>query len=464
MFLFPVIYIAAFISSIYYLLKDKVQGILLFFVFGLPIYTIALSVSFMYGFRKYIPLLQSFKEIIVLVGLGYLVLALKKKLRLHLVDKLIIAFFLFTALYVILPIGKYGFIDKLLALKSLSFFVFVYFIGRLFDPKKIYINQYFKYICAVSIAAAIVLLYELINYQHIQTLSGYADYNYYLFNQEPSGNYGLTWTFEIEGGLKRFASFFSNPLEHSAATILTVSILAALYTKQNNSIKLDAFGIIVLLSTILGIVFALSRASFVNYFLLIYIYAFITDKKIIIKIIHWSIFIALLYPFIFIKQNDLGDFLINTFKFNSTSSLGHILGWIEGAQAIIKSPLGLGLGESGRISGMTGENIGGENQLVIIGVQAGVIALGLYIAVYVLLIKTSYRSFKIMKGKERKIALALLLMKIGFIIPTITSNFESYIYISYISWFISGLFITMISNRSQSITFESADVKMKIIS
>lgn len=451
MFLFPVIYITAFILSVYYLLKDKVRGVLLFFVFGLPLYTIALSVSFMYGFRKYIPFLQSFKEIIVLAALVYLLLAMKKKLKLHLVDKLIIAFFLYSSLYVLLPIGKYGFTDKLLALKSLSFFAFVYFVGRLFDPKKVYVNQYFKYICAVSIAAGLVLLYEVINYQHLQTLSGYADYNYYLFNQEPSGNYGLTWTFEIEGGIKRFASFFSNPLEHSAATILTVSILAALYTKQNNSIKFDAFGIIVLLSTLFAIVFALSRASFVSYFLLIYIYAFITNKKIIIKIIHLSIIAALLYPLLFIKQNDLTDFLVNTIKFNNTSSLGHILGWIEGVQAMIKSPLGLGLGESGRISGATGENIGGENQLVIIGVQAGIIALGIYIAIYILLIKTSYHAFKTMKGKERKIALALLLMKIGFIIPIITSNFESYIYISYISWFISGLFITMISDKGNEL-------------
>ena len=363
----------------------------------------------------------------------------------------------FFALYVFLPIGKYGFTDKVIALKSLSFFVFIYFIGRIFDPKKIYVNQYFKYICAVAIASGLVLLYEVINYQHLQTLSGYADYNFYLFNQEPNGNYGLTWTFEIEGGIKRFASFFSNPLEHSAATILSVSILAALYTRQNNAIKLDAFGIIVLLSTLLGIAFALSRAAFVNYFLLIYIYAFITHKKIILNIIHLSIIAAILYPFLFIKQNELGDFVINTFQFNNTSSLGHVLEWIEGIQAIATHPLGLGLGESGRVAGTVGQNVGGENQLIIIGVQAGIIGVGLYVAIYVLLIKTAFRSFKIMKGKERKIALALLLMKIGFIIPIITSNFESYIYISYISWFISGLFITMVYNKPQSITFEQTD-------
>ena len=80
MFLFPLIYITAFFLSIRYLINNKIQGILLFFVFGLPIYTISLSVTFMYGFRQYIPILQSFKEIIVITALIYLVLNLKKKL------------------------------------------------------------------------------------------------------------------------------------------------------------------------------------------------------------------------------------------------------------------------------------------------------------------------------------------------------------------------------------------------
>jgi hypothetical protein len=36
-------------------------------------------------------------------------------------------------------------------------------------------------------------------------------------------------------------------------------------------------------------------------------------------------------------------------------------------------------------------------------------------------------------------------MKIGFIIPLLTSELESSVYISYLSWFLSGLFIHMIS-------------------
>lgn len=450
MFLFPLIYIGSFLLSLYHLSRHKVQGILLFLVFGLPIYTTTLSVCFLYNFRNYIPILQSFKELIILVLLGYLIYNYRTRIKLHLIDKLVIAFFLYTLLYALLPVGQYGLIDKLLALKSLSFFVFVYFTGRLFDPKKIVISQYFYYICIVAIFAAALLLYEVITYQHFQTFTGYADYNYYIYNQEPTGNYGLSWTFEIENGLKRFASFFATPLELSASTLLVLAVLAALYTRDNNKFKPDRLGIVVLLCNIFAVIFSLSRASFVSYFLMIYVYAFLTRMKYLIWLIHGSFVIAVIYILFFINK-DLQEFIVSTLDFSNPSSLGHVLEWLDGIQAMISHPLGLGLGESGKIASALGQNVGGENQLIIIGVQAGIIALILYITVYVLLIKNAYRLFKSARGKERKVCLAVLLMRIGFIVPLMTSNFESYIYISYVSWFISGLFVHMISDKIETV-------------
>ena len=60
-------------------------------VFGLPIYTTALSLLYMYGFGHYITLLQALKEILVLIALGLLVYHYSKKIVFHIVDKLIIA-------------------------------------------------------------------------------------------------------------------------------------------------------------------------------------------------------------------------------------------------------------------------------------------------------------------------------------------------------------------------------------
>jgi hypothetical protein len=150
-----------------------------------------------------------------------------------------------------------------------------------------------------------------------------------------------------------------------------------------------------------------------------------------------------------LQNEDVQDFVINTLKFTDSSSIGHVLEWIDGINAMIQSPFGLGLGTSGRIGSSLQGNTGGENQFIILGVQTGIIAMLLYISVYVILVKTSWRWFYKLEGKEKKVCLALLLMKIGFIIPLLTSELESSSYISYMTWFFSGLFINIIAGQKE---------------
>lgn len=449
MFVFPIIYIGAFLQAMYQLLKQRTDYILLFFVCALPIYTTALSITNLYGLPFLIPVMQSFKEVIILVALAILLWNYKGSFQLHLVDKLMLFFFFYSLLYIPLPVGQFGMIEKLLAFKSLGFFVLVYFTGRLCNFSQIFLDKYFKIIVAISILASVVLLYEVLTYTHFQTMTGYAAYNYRFFGQEASGNYGLSWTFEVADigkSAKRFASFFSNPLEFAAATLLSVSVLAAMFTRQNNQLKVTTFGVIGLACTAFSIFFALSRASMVSYFLLVYVYAFLTGKRKVIRGIHVFFLLAALYIIFFVNK-DIREFVISTINFSNLSSLGHVLEWLDGVQTMIGSPLGIGLGESGRIAGATGENVGGESQLIILGVQVGIIALGVYIAVYVILIRQAFGWFKKLRGNERRLSMVLLLMKTGFIVPMLTSNFESYIYLSYVTWFFSGLFVATIVKK-----------------
>jgi O-antigen ligase len=103
----------------------------------------------------------------------------------------------------------------------------------------------------------------------------------------------------------------------------------------------------------------------------------------------------------------------------------------------------MGLGESGRMSAFEGLNTGGENQFIIIGVQLGLVGLGLYLAAYILTIKHAIKTIKTQTGKIRRLALFVLLVKIGLFIPLFTAEVESYIYISYTTWFLTGLFFNM---------------------
>lgn len=454
MFIFPLIYFSTFIIAVINLVSKNIQSVLIFLIFGLPIYTTSLSVALQTGFGNMIPFLQPFKELLILTALGIGIGELKRQIRLQSVDYAILAYFFYTLLYVFLPIGQYGLGDKLIAFKSSSFFGLIYFAGRVLDPAHIYISKYFHYILAVFIAATGVLLFEIINEQHFQTLTGYADFNFYYFNQEATGSYGLTWTFETATGLRRFASFFANPLEFAASTLLAFAILAGLYTTDDNKIKVDTMGVIAIIATQLAIFFALSRSSLASYFIIIFIYALITKKKVILNIIYTGLIIVSVYFifFMLVTNPDLYEFIYGTITFTNPSSVGHVVAWIEGIEAIAGNPFGLGLGESGRVASSLSDTVGGENQYIVIGVQTGIITLLLYLWIHIYFIKTTWKWYPHLRGKERQVCLSLLLMKIGFIIPLFTSELESSVYISYLSWFLSGVFVNMISGHTPEIS------------
>jgi len=453
MFLFPLAYLASFFYAITKLFKKQVDGFLIFVIVGLPIYINAMSVSFMYGFTRWIPLLQSFKELAVLGACLLVATQIKQRPVLHIIDKLIITFFVYTLLYAFVPIGSYSIMGKLMALKNLSFFCLLYFIGRFCDREQVNINKLFSFIVIVLLVATIVVFGERILNQHLHSFTGFSDYNFYFFNTDASGNYGLLWTFETESSAKRFGSIFSNPLEFASAIVLSLGIMFALISSKNNTEPnaiiqtnpntLEKIGLI---ASFICIVLALSRAAFISYFLVIYIYGWIIGNKKIIHFFHIGAAIIVLYVF-YILEGDLYDFIINTITFQNESSLGHVLEWLDGINAMAAQPWGLGLGESGRVSMTNKNNTGGENQFIIIGVQVGIIAMALYIYIYFKLIKTGLQQLKITAGKEWKIMLAIVLIKIGMFIPMFTAYIDSYIYLSYFSWFLSGYMINHIQNR-----------------
>ena len=453
MLIFPIIYFYAFFIALKNLILRNKQGILIFLIIGLPIYTTSLSIALKSGFGDLIPYMQPFKELLILITLGTSIWELDRRVKFQIIDYIILAYFSYTLLYVFLPIGHYGLSNKVIAFKSSSFFTLIYFAGRLFDPTKIYINKYFNYILVVFIVAVGILLFEILSNQHFQTLTGYADFNFYYFNQKPEGNYGLTWTFETSTGLSRFASFFANPLEFAAATLLALAVIAGLYTDDDNKIAINKLGLIAVVATQFAIFFALSRSSFASYFIMIFIYALITKKKLLLNIIYAGIVIVAIYFlfFMLVLNPNLYEFIYETITFTNPSSVGHLIAWIEGIQAIVANPLGLGLGESGRVAVSLSSATGGENQYIIIGVQTGIIALLLYIWMLIYFIKTCWKWYPKLKGKEKKVCLSLLLMKVGFIIPLLTSELESSVYIAYISWFLSGLFVHMIAGHANDI-------------
>jgi hypothetical protein len=435
--IFPLVYFASFFYSIKQILSKQHDGILFFFIFGLPIYITTLSVLTLYGLGDLIPIVQYTKEIIVLMTLGLLMYELKEYPSLTILDKIVLIYFFYTLIYIFIPLGGYSIFEKAIAFKNIAFFPFIYFIGRVIKPETIWLSKYKILICILAIATGTILLFEIGTYTHLQTISGYADYNFRFLGVEPTGNDGLTWTFEIEGGIKRFASFFANPLEHAAATLLTIAVLLALLSKKDgtnrNIILLTA------LAALVSVIFALSRASLAGILLVVYIYAIVTKRERILLAFHISMAIILIVILYFLTDHTLSEFIINTFNFSNSSSLSHLVEWVDGIESITSHPLGIGLGESGRIAGELGLNIGGENQLIILGVQTGIISIILYLAMLIISIRWSVKLFMKTTGKSKQLGILLFVFKVGMIIPMLTASIESYLYISYMGWFLTGL-------------------------
>jgi len=451
MLVFPLLYISVFLAALKDIFQKNPGGGLVFLIFGLSTYNTTLSILYNFGLKSYIPVLQPFKELVIISMLGVAIWNMKDRIRLHVIDYCIGAYLGYTLLYVFIPIGEYGFMDRLLAFKSTSFFGLVYFAGRMLDPKTIQIGKYFHFILLIAISAAFLVIYEVLSDQHFQSSTGYSEYVYAFFGQEPEGSYGLTWTFErFESGHKRFASFFSDPLEHASATLLSISVIAGLYTRKDNAFNPSKLGVLALMATIISVIFSISRSSMASYFIIIYVYALITHKKYILQSCHAFIALAVLYIGVVLANTDIYDFIVSTITFQDESSFGHVLAWLNGLQAIISNPLGLGLGASGRVAASLGSTIGGENQFIIIGVQVGIIAVLFYIFTHFAMIAYSYKWFPHLEGKEKMVALTIFLFKVGTTLPLFTANLDSYSYITYISWLLSGIFVNMIMRKENS--------------
>ena len=411
LYLFPLLFLGSFALALYKVVKGDANGLFIFLIGGLPFYAISLSLIYLLGGKIWVPIIQSFKEIIILATLVTLLFQKNTIVRLHLLDKLIIAFFIFSLLFV--PLQKQ-----------------------------------FSFILILTIAAALLSAGEYLFQTHLQTYTGYATFNDYVYKQDPSGSYGLSWTFEIENGVKRFAAFFSTPLEHASATLIALAIIAGLYTEKNRKINLQPLGWFALLATVACILFSLSRAALLGYFLMILIYSFLTRRKEILSVFYLLVISFIFYLFSF-SSKEMQEFVANSIQFSNNSSIGHVLEWVAGIEAMITSPLGMGLGASGRVTALEGDAVGGENQFIIVGVQIGIAGLLLYLTIYFYSMFQAYKTYRFLEGKEKQITMIVLLLRVGLFLPMFTSNLDSYIYVSYVLWFLNGLFGTVLENKFQ---------------
>ena len=444
------IFIGLTLGEIY---KGNSEYLLLYIICFLPFYTV-FQITVFNAFEN-ITLINSIKYskdfvffssfILFIIGTKHSIIY--RTFYFSILDKLIITFLALVLAYLIIPLGEANLISKIIYAKNIFLIGILYFFGRNTDFNFKNWNIVIKLLVFLTLLSFIIALLETVAGTHLHSFLGYSNYNLVVNDIDPQGNYGLNWSFESQGAKPRYASFFADPLEFSASLLLFFSLTLWLFIhskyKQNKLLFITLFSII-----ISSFLFAFSRASMFSGILVLVFGLYLSRNYKII----FSMFLIVLVGFMYVynfSDEELRFFIQDTLTFQNTSSLGHLVEWIEGIISIYENPFGVGLAMSGNASGVDQSiKIGGENQFLIYGVQMGIVSLVLYLSTLIKAIYNSARLYlKSVDYDHKSIGFITSLTKFGLLIPLFTANAELYLFVALFSWYLVGQSETLYNSK-----------------
>ena len=361
-----------------------------------------------------------------------------RKFKFSSLDVLILGFLSLAALYLFIPLGEATFLSKAIYAKNISLIGIVYFFGRNTDLSFENWNKILKILIGLILFSFTIALSESVVETHLHSFLDYSKYNLEINDIDPQGNYGLNWSFESQGAKPRYASLFADPLEFSASLILFFVI--SLWCFIHSKFRINKFFYLTLISIVVFSFFlALSRASMFSA-VLVLILALYISKNYKFLLMGGSFIFLLFFYLYFFSEEETRYLIQDTLSFQNTSSLGHLVEWIEGILSIYENPFGVGLSMSGNASGVDQSiKIGGENQFLIYGVQMGFVSIILYLLILIKSIWNSLRLYiKSSNSNIKSIGFITGLTKFGLLIPLFTANAELYLFVALFSWYLVG--------------------------
>jgi len=438
--IFIVLYLLIFTKSFVNISRGNFEYLLYYICLALPFYaTLQAQVFEIFNNELLVNMIKLSKDFIFFYALLIFILGKNESIfnrtfTFSKLDKLFLSFVILIILYTITPIGEAELISKIIYSKNILLIPLVYFIGRNLEfSDKVY--TYLKNIfLGVIITSSVFVFFEFIFSTHFHSFINYSNYNSIVNEIDPLGNYGLSWSFESQGARPRYAAFFADPLELSASLLFLFSFIIFFFYKRVNLSNILPFILIVFL-----LLMSFSRGAIVACFGIV-LFSLLINQKYRILFTMFSISVILSLLTYFLGGEDLQYLIIDTLKFENTSSLGHLIEWIEGILSIIENPLGIGLAMSGNAGGVDQSlKVGGENQFLIFGVQMGIIAIIIYSVILLTVIIRSLKLYVNTKDlKHKHISFIVACTKFGLILPLLTANAELYLFVSLVSWLLAG--------------------------
>ena len=438
--LFILIYLIIYIKSFTSISKGKFEYLLYFICVALPFYATLQAQTFdIFKSELLVAVIKFSKDLIFFYAFLVFLFGknesiINRSFNFSILDKLVLGFVILILFYSLIPLGEADFFSKVIYAKNILLIPFVYFIGRNIELSDEIYSNLKKIFLVIIASSSVFIFFEFIFSTHFHTLIDYANFNSIVNEIDPQGNYGLSWSFEGQGSRPRYAAFFADPLELSASLLLLFSFtLFFFYDKTNTNYLIP-----LLLISFLFIM-SFSRGAIVACFGIVLFSLLIHKKYISLTKIFFTSFIVFLLLFYF-GGDELQFLIIDTLKFENTSSLGHLIEWIEGILSILENPFGIGLAMSGNAGGVDQSlKVGGENQFLIIGVQMGIPALVVYSLILFFVIIRSMNSYNSsINLNEKHISFTVACTKFGLLLPLLTANAELYLFVSLVSWLLAG--------------------------
>lgn len=453
-----VLYIAFYFFVVSGLLRGKLHLVFLYSVILFPVYMLFISNNFK-GFESMlmVNLIQYSKELIIFGAITLWFLGQKSLIRkqwnLSILDTLVLSFLCLSFLFFLLGLGEATLVNRAIYLKSILLIGSYYFLGRNVKMSFREWSSSFKAIFITTVLASILVVTEKVLGVHFHSISGYVDYYSFIEARDLEGSYGLGWTFEAAGGAPRYGSFFAHPLELAASMLLVGSVGLIYFISvpyRANKYKY----LFILFCTFVCLLLAYSRAAFASFFLMLGFIALLLRYYKIIGIGFGILMVIGLYV-VFFSGNEILYFVLDTISFQNSSSVTHVMDWLEAVESMLSNPMGIGLAMSGNAGGVDKDLIvGGENQYLIYGVQMGFLGMLLYIGMLFYGIRNSWRAFRLSNSRyEGIVPFVAASVKFGMLLPLFTANAEAYLYISLVSWWLIGAAETMYQNSRKTTVF-----------
>jgi len=444
---FLILTIALVLGFLWTVQEMIVKGKWFYFIFFLagylPIYITFLSLTYLNTrSEELVTLFQASKEGVV--GIALVVALLFRKnpadypFRPQSTDWWMGAFLILGFAYLVLPIGEVPFLTKAFYFKGVLLPGLLYFLGRNTKFEDLELSRLFSMIFIVAIIAFVVNLVEQFVLQaHLQQYTGYSLYNQVINDIDPSGNFGLTWTFETQAVTMRLASFFSDPLEMASSVLMGFAAGLIWYLTSK---KEEQWLYLVVMACSLGsLFFSASRAAFGAFFILLFFVALVFR---LYKLIGLGVVVLLVFGayVVWFASDDFYFFVLDTLTFENSSSVGHVLEWLVALESMVANPFGIGLAMSGNAGSVSDAvRVGGENQFLIYGVQLGWIGMAFYVLALASGIILSLRVFYSTPNVyTARLAFVGAVTKVGLFLPLFTANAEMYTYVTWVSWWMIG--------------------------